>query len=52
MSSSPFQRLGVGLGRSLVPLCALAVLGVAIWLGPWVSLLVAYGLWRAAGRFA
>lgn len=49
---SGLARLGLYLGRSLVPVLALGVIaGTAVW-GPWVSLVLAYGAWRAAGRFA
>ena len=50
--SRPLARIARAAGRSMLPLLALAVLGTTVLAGPWVALVVAYGLWRAAGRFA
>jgi len=45
-------RIVAVLGRSFFPLAALAViLGTLLW-GPWVSLLIALGLWELAGFVA
>lgn len=42
--------LGTFLGRSFFPIAALIiVLGVVVW-GPWVTLVLAYVLWRLVAR--
>jgi len=42
--------LGTFIGRSFFPIAALVVvLGVVFW-GPWVSLGLAYTLWRVVAR--
>jgi hypothetical protein len=46
------SRVGAVLGRSFFPFAALTViLGTLLW-GPWVSLLIALGLWELAGLVA
>ena len=44
------SRFGLLAGRSLVPLTALVIILGTMWWGPWVSLLLAAGLWYVAGR--
>ena len=47
---SATRALALAAGRSAFPLCALVVIsGTALW-GPWVTLALAYGLWRVVGR--
>jgi hypothetical protein len=46
------SSIGAVLGRSFFPFAALTViLGTLLW-GPWVSLLIAVGLWKLAGFVA
>jgi hypothetical protein len=48
--SGLLAEAATGLGRSFFPLCALVIVaGAAVW-GPWVSLALAYGLWRLVAR--
>jgi hypothetical protein len=44
------SRLGLILGRSLIPLTALLIILGTVWWGPWVSLSVAVVWWYTAGR--
>jgi hypothetical protein len=37
-------------GRSFFPIAALAVIVGTVWWGPWVTLVLAYGLWRLVAR--
>jgi hypothetical protein len=43
-------RLGLLIGRSLIPCTALLIILGTMWWGPWVSLLLAAGWWYMAGR--
>lgn len=38
------------LGRSFFPLAALVVVVGVVWWGPWMSLTLAYFLWRLVAR--
>lgn len=42
--------IGTFVGRSFFPLAALVVVLGAVWWGPWVSLGLAYALWRIVAR--
>jgi hypothetical protein len=43
-------RLGLLVGRSLIPVTALLIILGTMWWGPWVSLSVAVVWWYMAGR--
>ena len=42
--------IGTLIGRSFFPLAALVIVVGVIWWGPWVSLGLAYALWRVVAR--
>jgi len=44
------HRLGLILGRSLIPLLTLLIILGTIWWGPWVTLIVAAVLWYTVGH--
>jgi len=45
-----FNRLALILGRSLIPILALLIIGGTVWWGPWVTLVLAVGLWYSVGH--
>jgi hypothetical protein len=44
------SRLGLILGRSLIPLLALLIILGTIWWGPWITLVAAAVLWYTIGH--
>ncbi len=44
------SRLGLALGRSLIPLLALLIILGTLWWGPWVTLVAAAVLWYTIGH--
>ena len=42
--------IGTFLGRSFFPIAAMIIVVGVIWWGPWVSLALAYTLWRFVAR--
>jgi hypothetical protein len=42
--------LGTFVGRSFFPIAALIIVGGVVFWGPWVSLVLAYVLWRVVAR--
>lgn len=45
------SRIGLILGRSLIPIMALIIILGTIWWGPWISLLLAASAWYLIGYF-
>jgi hypothetical protein len=44
------NRLALILGRSLIPFLALLIIGGTVLWGPWVTLVLAVGLWYSVGH--